>query len=216
MTDHSAYAADIAKYTTHTLDHPAIDGIVKFIGIAATSRDASGVACADKGERDTVRESFLKKHLGRKEPDGDLDKAVMDVCQRMQADHHKLRVTFYYLLAETNGALGQLAVEAYAGDIRRYTKKKVEIATVAGIARHLGIALTDRDASLVACSEKSERDRVRDSFLKHKLALTQPDAELDKAVEETCQKMAADPSKLRITFYYLLAEKYDKLSLFKG
>jgi hypothetical protein len=213
MTDHSAYVADAAKYTAHVNTH-AVDGIVKHIGIAATSKDASGVACSDKGERDTVRESFLKKYLARTEADAVLDAAVMEVCQKMQAEHHKLRVTFYYLLAEKYGQLGQLASEAYAGDIRKYTKKKVDTKVVEGIGKHLGIALQGRDSSLVACADKSERDTVRDSFLKHKLALTASDSELDKAVEATCQAMAAEQHKSRVTFYYLLAEKYDKLALF--
>ncbi len=212
MADHN-YADDVAKYTKPVNAH-AIAGILKHIGIAATSKDGSMVSCSDKSERDTVRDSFLKKNLGRTEADADLDKVVIEICQRMTADTTKLRVTFYYLLAEKYGQLGALANEAYAGDVRKYTKKKVDVKHVAGIVKHLGIALQSVDASLVACSDKSERDRVRDSFLKHKLALTAPDAELDKAVEETCQKMAADPTKSRVTFYYLLAEKYDKLALF--
>jgi hypothetical protein len=70
------------------------------------------------------------------------------------------------------------------------------------------------DASLVACGDKSERDRVRDSFLKKKLALTAPDAELDQAVMDVCQKMKADHDKSRVAFYYLLAEKFGKLAAF--
>jgi Protein of unknown function (DUF2853) len=212
MTDHN-YAEDVAKYTKPVNTH-AVAGILKHIGIAARSKDGSNVSCSDKKERDTVRDSFLKKNLGRKEADADLDKAVMDVCKRMDADTTKMRVTFYYLLAEKYGQLGTLANEAYAGDVRKYTKKKVDVKHVAGIVKHLGIALQSADASLVACGDKSERDRVRDSFLKTKLALTTTDSDLDKAVEETCKKMAADPTKSRVTFYYLLAEKYDKLSLF--
>jgi hypothetical protein len=212
MTDQN-YAEDIAKYTKPVNAH-AVAGILKHIGIAAKSKDGANVSCSDKSERDTVRDSFLKKNLGRTEADAELDKAVMDVCQRMKDDATKMRVTFYYLLAEKYGQLGAMANEAYAGDIRKYTKKKVDVKHVAGIVKHLGIALQSVDASLVACGEKSERDRVRDSFLKNKLALSLADGDLDKTVEETCQKMSADPTKSRVTFYYLLAEKYDKLALF--
>ena len=209
------YAADVGKYASSVNDQ-AIAGIVKHIGIAAKSKDGAFVSCSDKSERDRVRDSFLKKHLGRSEADADLDKTVQDVCQRMNADPSKSRVTFYYLLAEKYGALGQFANEAYAADVRKYTRKKVDVKTVAGIIKHLGIAMQSRDASLVACSDKAERDRVRDSFLKGKLALTAPDADLDKSVEETCQKMADEPNKSRVTFYYLLAEKHGKLGLFES
>ena len=66
----------------------------------------------------------------------------------------------------------------------------------------------------MACNDKSERDRVRDSFLKKKLALTGTDADLDKAVMDVCQKMKADHDKSRVAFYYLLAEKFGKLANF--
>jgi hypothetical protein len=101
----------------------------------------------------------------------------------------------------------------WASDVKKYVPAPDD-AAVKGIIRHCGIALQNRDASFVACQDKAERDRVRDSFLKKKLALTAPDAELDKAVMEVCQKMHADRDKSRVAFYYLLAEKYGKLAAF--
>jgi Protein of unknown function (DUF2853) len=106
-----------------------------------------------------------------------------------------------------------MAKHDYEADIKKYAAN-VDAKAIAGIVKHLGIAVKIDDASLVACSDKSERDRVRDSFLKKKLALTEPDAALDKAVQEICQTMHASHDKLRVTFYYLLAEKYGKLGLF--
>ena len=87
-------------------------------------------------------------------------------------------------------------------------------AAVKGIVKHLGIALQSPDASFVACTDRSDRDRVRESFLKKKLALSVPDTELDQAIMEVCHRMKADRDKSRVVFYYLLAEKYNKLSLF--
>ena len=101
----------------------------------------------------------------------------------------------------------------WAADVRRHVPNAND-AAIKGIVRHLGIALQSRDASFVACADKAERDRVRDGFLKKKLALNNSDAELDKAVIEVCEKMKADRDKSRVTFYYLLAEKYGKLSMF--
>jgi hypothetical protein len=102
------YATDIAKYTSK-VDDKAVAGIVKHLGIALKSKDASVVSCSDKGERDRVRDSFLKKKLALTDADKDLDKAVMDICQKMKDDNSKSRVTFYYLLAERYGKLGSLA-----------------------------------------------------------------------------------------------------------
>jgi hypothetical protein len=101
----------------------------------------------------------------------------------------------------------------WAADVKKYIPAADE-AAIKGIVRHCGIALQSRDASYVSCTDKSERDRVRDSFLKKKLALADADVELDKAVVAVCERMKADRDKPRVTFYYLLAEKYGKLALF--
>ena len=101
----------------------------------------------------------------------------------------------------------------WTGDVKKYVGDPNE-AALDGIVKYLGIALQSRDSSLVACGDKAERDRVRDSFLKRKLGLSLTDADLDKAVMEVCEKMKGDRDKSRVAFYYLLAEKYNKLSLF--
>ena len=102
----------------------------------------------------------------------------------------------------------------WSHDVKKYVPNADEGA-VKGIIKHCGIALHSKDASFVACNDKSERDRVRDSFLKKKLGLTAADAELDKAVMEVCQTMKADRDKSRVAFYYLLAEKFGKLADFR-
>ena len=101
----------------------------------------------------------------------------------------------------------------WSHDVKKYVPNADESA-IKGIVKHCGIALRSKDASYVACLDKSESDRVRDSFLKKKLALTAADAELDKAVMDVCQTMKADRDKSRVAFYYLLAEKYGKLADF--
>jgi hypothetical protein len=101
----------------------------------------------------------------------------------------------------------------HIADVKKYAKK-VDDAAVEGIIRYLGIAMRSKDASLVSGSDKTERDRVRDKFLKKKLALTDSDDKLDKALGEVLDAMKADKTKSRVTVYYLLAEKYGKLSLF--
>jgi hypothetical protein len=101
------YASDIKKYSA-SVDQKAVDGIVKFCGIALRSRDASHVSCSSKSELETVRESFLKRKLKLTEDDGALDGRIKAVCDQMKAVNQKHRVTFYYLLAEKAGKLGDL------------------------------------------------------------------------------------------------------------
>lgn len=72
------------------------------------------------------------------------------------------------------------------------------------ICDHLGSAMQDRDASLVACSDKKERETIKENFLIGKLKL-QDGPHLDNAIEQVCGHMGqSNKHKHRATFYYLL------------
>ncbi|MDX2289020.1 MAG: DUF2853 family protein [Hyphomicrobiaceae bacterium] len=88
----------------------------------------------------------------------------------------------------------------------------VNAEAVAGIVAFCGIALRSADGSLVACSSADELERVRESFLKRKLALTEDDETLDGAIADVCAQMKDAPRKHRVVFYYLLAERFGKLA----
>lgn len=76
----------------------------------------------------------------------------------------------------------------HKAEVAKYAPDADEKA-VDGIIKHLGIALRSRDASLVSCSSKDELARVRDSWLKKKLGLTDDDKALDAAIKEICETM---------------------------
>jgi hypothetical protein len=97
-------------------------------------------------------------------------------------------------------------------DIKKYTSNLDE-AAVAGVFKHLGIALRNRDSSRVVGKDPAELARVRDSFLKQKLGLTDPDTRLDAAIAAVMEKLKADNSKSRVTVYFLPAERFKKLAL---
>jgi hypothetical protein len=101
----------------------------------------------------------------------------------------------------------------WTADVKKYIPNADDLA-IKGIVRHCGIALQNRDGSFVSCTDKAERDRIRDGFLKKKLALGGNDADFDQAIMDVCQKMHGDRDKSRVAFYYLLAEKYGKLATF--
>ena len=82
--------------------------IVNHCGIALSNNDGKFVACSDESERATVRDSWLVNKLGMTGTDLELDAKVMAVCETMKADRMKSRVTFYYLLAKTEGKLNTL------------------------------------------------------------------------------------------------------------
>lgn len=103
--------------------------------------------------------------------------------------------------------------EDWAADVKKYAPDADQKA-IAGIVRYLGIALQKRDLSLVAFSDKEEVARVRTNFLKKKLGLTNPDAELDEAIMAIAKTMKGDRTKNKVTVYYLLADHFGKLSAF--
>jgi hypothetical protein len=98
------WTTDIRKYVTNP-DTNAIAGIVKYCGIALQGRDSSLVSFSDEEEVERVQTNFLKKKLGLKDPDADLDKAIMAVADKLKGDRTKNRVTVYYLLADHFGRL---------------------------------------------------------------------------------------------------------------
>jgi hypothetical protein len=104
--------------------------------------------------------------------------------------------------------------EDWAADVKKYAPA-ADDAAIKGIVRHCGIALQKRDSALVSFSDKTELDRVREGFLKKKLALTDSDADLDAAIADVGQTLKDDRTKNRVTVYYLLADTYGKLDLFR-
>ena len=104
----------------------------------------------------------------------------------------------------------------YVADVKKFVAN-VDEAAVAGIVKHFGIAMREgSDSSFVSVSDKKELERVREGFLKKKCALTHTDAELDAAIKQVGETMKGEQRKLRSTFCYLLAVKFDKLALFGG
>lgn len=103
--------------------------------------------------------------------------------------------------------------DAHAFESKKYAPNADDSA-IKGTVKHCGIALQSRDGSFVSCTDKAERERIRDSFLKKRLALVDSDADLDKAVMAVCETTKADRDKSRVAFY-LLAEKYGKLAMFQ-
>lgn len=97
----------------------------------------------------------------------------------------------------------------YLADVKKYDAGADE-AVVQKIVRHLGIALRNRDSSLVSATDKSELDRVVEKWAGKKLGVTGEPAEA--AVAAAAKAMAGDHSKSRVTFYYLVAKELGKLA----
>ena len=101
--------------------------------------------------------------------------------------------------------------EGYVSNVRAYDKTASAI-IIKKIVDHCGIALTNQDGRFVACSDETERNTVRDSWLKKHLGVTGKADDLDAKVMAICEKMADDRMKDRVTFYFLLAKQEGKLT----
>jgi len=101
----------------------------------------------------------------------------------------------------------------YMGNVNKYASGADE-AVVQKICNYLGIALTNKDSSLVSCSDQSEIDRVVNGYCAKKLGMNAGDAQA--ACEAVCATMKEDRMKSRVTFYYLLAKNSGQLGIFGG
>ena len=84
---------------------------------------------------------------------------------------------------------------------------------VTAIFDSLKLVHENLDAMLVGCTDDSEKTTVKKNFLMKKLGLEDSPA-LDAAVDEICGQMKDDRQKQRVTFYYLLAKKFGKESVY--
>ena len=97
----------------------------------------------------------------------------------------------------------------YLEDVRKYDSGASE-EIVGKIVKHLGIALRNRDSSLVSCTDPKELDRVRTNWIGKKLGIGD-EAKANAVIEKVCQELSADRTKERVTFYYLTAKHLGKL-----
>jgi hypothetical protein len=83
------------------------------------------------------------------------------------------------------------------------------------VAVGLEPSIYNKDSETVSCSDKSELARVRENFLKKKLGLTQPDAELDAAIQTVCERVGtSNKNKYRAIFYALLTKNFGKMDVY--
>lgn len=98
----------------------------------------------------------------------------------------------------------------YLADVKKYDAS-ASADVVDKIVKHLGIALRNRDSSLVSCTDPKELDRVKAGWIAKKLGV-EDDSTADAVLEKVCKAMQADNTKNRVTFYYLVAKDLGKLA----
>ncbi|MCK5921860.1 MAG: DUF2853 family protein, partial [Methylococcales bacterium] len=84
---------------------------------------------------------------------------------------------------------------------------------LSSIAKGLGPSLYNRDANLVAASEKKELDNVKSRFISRKLGVEGPQA--DAAIQHAIDSIGmSERNKLRPVFYYLIVKYLHKESVY--
>lgn len=104
-------------------------------------------------------------------------------------------------------------ISEYKEALAKYTSN-INEAALDKMASTYALVMSKADSKFVSCGDPAEKETVRNNFLKKKLGLSDSDADLDAAVEAVCVTMKEDRMKNRLVFYYLLAEKYNKLGDF--
>ncbi len=80
----------------------------------------------------------------------------------------------------------------------------------------LGPSIYNSDSSTVSCSDESELQRVVDNYLVKKLGCKESADKMMAAVKEVCEQLGtSNRNKYRAMFYYLLAKKFGKESVYK-
>lgn len=104
-------------------------------------------------------------------------------------------------------------IQEHKSIVAKYVSN-VNDAALDGMAKNYALVLSNNDSQYVAVSDPEECKTVRENFLKKKLGLTDSDDALDAAIITVGEAMKADRFKSRLAFYYLLADKYNKLDMF--
>ena len=85
------------------VDTVLLEKVVKALGIANQSVDASLVSATDPEEVTRVKKSFLEKKLGLMDDDAANDAALAEVMDKMSGINQKSRGAVYYLLTKKFG-----------------------------------------------------------------------------------------------------------------
>lgn len=103
----------------------------------------------------------------------------------------------------------------WAADVKKFVPD-ADDGVIKALVRYCGIALRNRDSSLVSFSDPTETARVRNNFLKKKLGLTHSDEDLDAGIAAVGARMKGSNFKNRVTVYYLLLDQFDMFPSFGG
>lgn len=96
----------------------------------------------------------------------------------------------------------------YEATLKDNGKSAIDAGLLKNVAKSLGPSIYLRDASMVSCTDQTELDRVKNNFLIKKLGMADGPS-LDAAIKAVCDEYKSN-QRLRVVFYYMLAQKLGK------
>lgn len=105
-------------------------------------------------------------------------------------------------------------IALYASELKSKCNVKADMDLLTKVTIGCGPSIYNKDASSVACGQKSELETVKNNYLIKKLGL-KDGPKLDDAIKEVCEKLgSSNRNKYRAMFYYLLCVKFGKQSAY--
>ena len=105
-------------------------------------------------------------------------------------------------------------VSLYQSEFRSKLNMSVNAQLLTKVAKGLGPAIYNPDASLVSGTDPKELETVKNNFLIKQLGLKDSPV-LDTAINEVMQKMGtSNRNKYRAMVYYLLTVKFNKEDIY--
>ena len=101
-------------------------------------------------------------------------------------------------------------ISKYEANVRKYDPSATD-AHIEKLVKHLGIALRNKDSSLVSCGDEEEKMRVVKGFCAKRMGMSTDEGKA--AVDAVCATMKEDRMKSRVTFYYLIAKNAGNLDI---
>ena len=105
-------------------------------------------------------------------------------------------------------------IDKYKAEAKKLNIPNLDEALLERVTRKIGPSIYKKDAASVSCGDPAELGRVKKNLLMKKFGLADG-PELDAPIQEACEMMGkSNRNKYRAIFYYILAKKFGKESLY--
>ena len=106
-------------------------------------------------------------------------------------------------------------VQKYAADVREKFGASPDMGLLEAVAKGLGPAIYNRDASTVSGTDEKELETVKNNFLINKLGMKESPELMDAIKKVVGTYGVSERTKYRAVVYYMLAKHFNKESVYR-